>query len=102
MLTHASVLACSSIVACSADSPLAGWRATAGTADIDGIYGILWPDPEDPDGKLPVTAALGTFDGTLSGHHSGEATREISGERNLGEPAPEIYCAGPFSLAWMR
>jgi len=65
---------------------------------VGGIYGIPWPDPDDPDGKLKVTVELGTFDGTLDGYHNGKMPEVIAGEWNLGEPSFDIYCPGPFSV----
>lgn len=65
---------------------------------VGGVYGVPWPDPDDPEGKLKVTVELGTFDGTLAGYHGGKIPEVISGEWNLGEPTFDIYCPGPFSV----
>lgn len=65
---------------------------------VDGIYGVPWPDENDPDMKLKVTVPIGMFDGTLDGYHGGAEPQVIAGEWNLGEPNFDIYCPGPFSV----
>ena len=69
---------------------------------VGGVYGIPWPNPDDPEGKLKVTIELGTFDGSLNGRHGGKVPQTIAGEWNLGEPSLDIYCPGPFSVQLMR
>ena len=66
---------------------------------VGGIWGVPWPDPNDPEGKLKVAVELGTFDGSLDGKHGGTAPQTIAGLWNLGEPTYDIYCPGPFSVA---
>lgn len=65
---------------------------------VDGIYGVPWPDENDPEMKLKVTVPIGMFDGTLDGYHGGAEPQIIAGEWNLGEPNFDIYCPGPFSV----
>lgn len=70
------------------------------TEPLDGVWGsAVSSDPTDPEALWTVAQpAAGTFEGELSGMHTGTEPQIIAGEWNLIETASLSTCDGPFSV----